>query len=409
MILDKKKHEDEIFKIRQKVYSKLNQGRNVYSSMRMFKWKVEKYLRTFRAKLSYDEEKKWRKKVVITEKAVVKIRNERKATINATRAQELLIENLPDPPKDDEVEETLRKLKRLDEENETFDDKNEVVVEKEIELKATKVKIVNDKITDVKADENVDAEGNGVEKLKKEKDVFDMKSEATEHENKNCKNESKEGEALYELKNLYDKIVPESVFDDDVMGMHDDMKYMQVPSGTVKEDEEDRRMDVSTIVSFLLIIFAMVLVHGKTLHEQPLLINRLSQLSQSSLLSQLQPEELLSLTSSCSCQAESGVCCKVTTALTSKVFSMASKVSTCVTWCRQIWVAVYAVEERLTASITTVMPDTVARMESTACAVIAWLKRTSKALCVVTELVIAAVSASVYQGLVQGAFDEERK
>ena len=79
------------------------------------------------------------------------------------------------------------------------------------------------------------------------------------------------------------------------------------------------------------------------------------------------------------------------------------------TWCRQIWVAVYAVAERLKASITTVMPDTVARMESTARAVIEWLKRTSKALVVVTELVIAAVSASVYQGLVQGAFDEERK
>ena len=99
----------------------------------------------------------------------------------------------------------------------------------------------------------------------------------------------------------------------------------------------------------------------------------------------------------------------MTTALTAKASSMASKVSTCVTWCRQIWVAVYAVAKRLKASITTVMPDTVARMESTACAVIAWLKRTSKALCVVTELVIAAVSASVYQGLVQGAFDEERK
>ena len=33
MIFDKKKREDEIFKIRQKVYSKLNQGRNVYSSI----------------------------------------------------------------------------------------------------------------------------------------------------------------------------------------------------------------------------------------------------------------------------------------------------------------------------------------------------------------------------------------
>ena len=51
MIFNKKKREDEIFDIRQRVYVKLNQGRNVYSLMRMFKWKVEKYLRTFRAEL----------------------------------------------------------------------------------------------------------------------------------------------------------------------------------------------------------------------------------------------------------------------------------------------------------------------------------------------------------------------
>ena len=90
MILDKKKREGEIYEIRQKVYSKLNQGRNVYSLMRMFKWKVERYSRTFGVKLSYDEEKKWRDKVVITEKAVVRIRNERKATMNAVIAQELI-------------------------------------------------------------------------------------------------------------------------------------------------------------------------------------------------------------------------------------------------------------------------------------------------------------------------------
>ena len=98
MVFGKKKREDEIFEIRQKVYSKLNQGRNVYSLMRMFKWKVEKYLRTFRAELSYYEDKKWRKKVIITERAVVRIINERKATIDAARAQEMRIENLPDPP-----------------------------------------------------------------------------------------------------------------------------------------------------------------------------------------------------------------------------------------------------------------------------------------------------------------------
>ena len=113
MIFDKKKREDEIFEIRQKVYLKLNQGRKVYSLMRMFKWKVERLLRTYRAELSYDEDKKWRDKVIITEKAVARIRNERKAMIDAAKAQELLIENLPDPPEDDESEETLLKLKNL--------------------------------------------------------------------------------------------------------------------------------------------------------------------------------------------------------------------------------------------------------------------------------------------------------
>ena len=322
MIFDKKKREDEIYEIRQKVYSKLNQGRNVYSLMRMFKWKVERYLRTFRAELSYDEEKKWRDKVVITEKAVVRIRNERKATMNAVRAQELLIENIPDPPKDDEVEETLRKWKRLNEENESFDDKNEVAVEKEMELKAVKVKVKNDKIKDVKVDENDHEDF--------ENETFDDKNEivcedCTKSSIK-IKIENAENESIeYEEKiseNLYDKIVPESVFIDDVMGMHDDMKYMQVPSGTVKEVEVDKRINASTVVSFLLIIFAMVQMYGKTLHEQSLLIARLSQLSQSSLLSQLQPEVLLSLTSSCSCQAKPGVCCEVTTALIAKVSSI---------------------------------------------------------------------------------------
>ena len=125
--------------------------------------------------------------------------------------------------------------------------------------------------------------------------------------------------------------------------MHD-MKYMQVPIGTGKKDK----------------------------------VTRLSQLSQSSLLSQLQPEGSLFLTSSGSCQAESGVCFKVATALTARVSSMASKVSTCVTWCRQIWVAVYAVTERLTAGITTAMLDMVARIASTASAVFAWLRRNLK-------------------------------
>ena len=186
---------------------------------------------------------------------MVRIRNERKATMNAVRAQELLIENIPDPPKDDEVEETLRKWKRLNQENEVFDDKNEVAVEKEMEIEAMKVKVVNDKIKDVKVDEN------GHEDF--ENETFDDKNEivcedctksSIKIKIENAENESEEKIS----ENLYDKIVPESVFIDDVMGMHDDMKCMQVPSGTVKEVEVDKRINASTVVSFLLIIFAMV-------------------------------------------------------------------------------------------------------------------------------------------------------
>ena len=126
---------------------------------------------------------------------------------------------------------------KMKHDDETFDNKNEVAVEKEMKLK-----------------------DNVVEKVKNEKDedVFDIK--ATDQGNQNDEeNESNEYEA--------------------------------------KEVEVDSRMDASTIVSTLHIIFAMVIICGKTLHEQSLLVARLSQLSQSSLLSQLQPKELLSLTS----------------------------------------------------------------------------------------------------------------
>ena len=49
-------------------------------------------------------------------------------TRDAARAQELLIENLPDPTKDDEIEETLQKLKKFDEE--LMHDKNESIAVK---------------------------------------------------------------------------------------------------------------------------------------------------------------------------------------------------------------------------------------------------------------------------------------
>ena len=62
--------------------------------------------------------------------------------------------------------------------------------------------------------------------------------------------------------------------------MHDNLMYMQVPSGTKKEDEVDMRMNLSMIVSLLHAIVAMLLISGKTLQEHRLLVTRLSKFSQ---------------------------------------------------------------------------------------------------------------------------------
>ena len=95
-------------------------------------------------------------------------------------------------------------------------------------------------------------------------------------------------------------------------------------------------------VALLQAILAIVLVTGKTLHEQPKLMARSSELSRPSLLSQLQPEASLSPSSSCTCQAASRVCFEVTT-----TFSLANKVIIGVTWFKQIWVAVNCVREKM--------------------------------------------------------------
>ena len=106
--------------------------------------------------------------------------------------------------------------------------------------------------------------------------------------------------------------------------------------------------DISAIVALLQAIFAILLVIGKTLHEQSLIMPRQSNLSQPSLLSHFQPEASLSSNSSCSCKTQPMVRCVVTTACIGKVSSMVSVTSTCVTWFRQMWV-------RLTADIATTL------------------------------------------------------
>ena len=139
-----------------------------------------------------------------------------------------------------------------------------------------------------------------------------------------------------------DKIVPETE-PVDAKDMRDGAMYMQVPSQTGKEDEVDKRMNVTAIVALLQAIFAMLLVSGKTLHEQSLLITRL--LSQHSLLSQL--EASLSPSSLCTCQAEPRVCCEVTTAFINKMSGMVDKVSTVVVLFKQLCSALYRARERV--------------------------------------------------------------
>ena len=121
--------------------------------------------------------------------------------------------------------------------------------------------------------------------------------------------------------------------------------YMQVPSGAGKEDEVVKRADVTAILALLQAILAILIVGGKTLHEQSLLNARQSKLSQLSLLSYSQSKASLFPSSSCSCQAKSRVCCEVTTALVVKVIAMVNKASTGLVWFRQICGAISHVKE----------------------------------------------------------------
>ena len=120
---------NELFEIRQKIYAKLRNGKNTFLIMKMFKRKVERFLKDFRAELSYVEDKNWRDMVLITEKAVMRNEKEPKVAkharkdkilappvrkvFDAVRAQELVLENLPEPPLDDEIEQKLERLKKF--------------------------------------------------------------------------------------------------------------------------------------------------------------------------------------------------------------------------------------------------------------------------------------------------------
>ena len=349
----RRKEESEILEVRQKVYSKLNKGLNAFSILKMFKRKVENFLENYRADLSYHEEKYWREKVIITEKAVVRNENELKAAnhsiedeslapsvkeiFDAVKAQELMIENLPEPPQYDDIEEKLAKLKKFT--------KRLNVAEKPIDepkvtnVKADDINVLTVDRNDVKRDD-LSLVGN-----KKDEDFFDMdellgknlfwsndmntkeyEDEVTEHDEEDseneifdnkaeenvveectkskikrrCENEAETGLSVFDeiyraevmefnnwynnklkegkhskvnnknSKIFYDKIAPgySSIFEKNV---HDDIMYMQVPSGTGKENEVVKRADVTAILALLQAVLAILIVGGKTLHEQSLL------------------------------------------------------------------------------------------------------------------------------------------
>ena len=204
------------------------------------------------------------------------------------------------------------KLKRLKKFNQNLlADKNEVVVVKEMKLEA---------------DKDVDTKGNHVEKPVKEKnkDVSYIKHEATELKEKTFKNESDE---VYEnevnefndlsdkkleerkfskvnvktAKKLYDEVIPnaESV---GVKDLNDDVMYKQVPVGACNDDEVGMGMSSFNLVPLLHTIDAMLLISSKTLHEQRLLVTRLSRFLWSNLNSHHQPETTQYSGSLCSCQ-----------------------------------------------------------------------------------------------------------
>ena len=130
------KEQNEILEIRQKVYSKIKKGLNAFSMLKIFKKKVEKFLENYRTDLSYHEEKYWREKAIITEKAVVRNENILK-TANYSREDESLAPSVKNMF--DEIKEELEDLKKI------VDTKGEHVAEKVSKVIITKKAVGNRK------------------------------------------------------------------------------------------------------------------------------------------------------------------------------------------------------------------------------------------------------------------------
>ena len=80
---DKKRHavkervdkEFDLHEIRQVIYAKLNHGMHVDSLFRTLEIKVEQYLKKYRRMISDFQEKIWKEKIIITEKAIIKFKS----------------------------------------------------------------------------------------------------------------------------------------------------------------------------------------------------------------------------------------------------------------------------------------------------------------------------------------------
>ena len=129
-IKEKVDREFELLEIRQIIHAKLSQGMYADSMLRIFTMKVEQYLKKYNRSLTDFQEKNWKDKIIITEKAVIKskIKEHRtrckapvsyeyevnkavEDTSDTARVDEGVVEKLPEPPAEDADDEKAKKVK----------------------------------------------------------------------------------------------------------------------------------------------------------------------------------------------------------------------------------------------------------------------------------------------------------
>ena len=422
------------------------------SILRMFKKNVEKYLEDYRADLSYHEEKYWRTKVLITERAVISRRHKReiKAVKNMFDGIKEELESLKkivdakdeniaekvsqvikvkvhevndlkvDKNMFDDIKDELEKLKKVvhakgenaSEEvseviitkkavgsrkhkkkikakkdeivaptvKEMFDEiksvnvKNENIAKKESKVKKVKVNEGNDlkvdkivfdelkeeleslktfnkklfdEVNDLKRNKNDDesssnssAESERKKKKKKKNKNRDRSSESTG---------SSDSEGEKKRKKASKAASMEEMIEESMVGMTEEEtgRGVEAVAGACNDDEAGMGMNPFNLVPLLHTIVAMLLISGRTLHEQRLLVAKVSKYSRSSRYSSPQSEVSPSSSSPCSCQIQSRLCCEVTTTLLDKVSFMANTTRTGVTWLSQTWLAAKCVKEEI--------------------------------------------------------------